>query len=158
MATAPTAALAPGQPAPTAAAPAAAPAAPATAPTATAEPASTGDPLTDQMNAVKAQQAADRAPTSALVKLTLAKGEKQSYQVQLPGPPFCHTYAAVGADTVKNLDIAIASPTGTAEAQDDTEEATAVIANHCPTVAGPYTLTVTSTKGKGEIAVQVFSK
>jgi len=118
----------------------------------------TGDALTDKLNAKKAEVAAVFTPTSALLKQTLGKNKSQAYQVQLPGPPFCHTYITVGDDKVKNIDLAIVSPTGTTEASDSTQENVAVIQQHCPTVPGSYKLNVSMPKGKGEFAIQVFSK
>jgi len=129
-----------------------------TAPAAPVAPVPTGDLLTDRMNEVKFQQAADRTATSALVKVTLAAGKSQSYQVQLPGPPYCHTFVAVGDDKVKNVDLVIESPMAVPEALDSTTDNRAFIANHCPTMPGAYKLTVKMTDGAGEIAIQVFSK
>jgi hypothetical protein len=136
----------PGQPA------AVAPVAPPT------PPVPTGDLLTDRMNEVKLAQAADRTATSALVKVTLAAGKAQSYQVQLPGPPYCHTFVAVGDDNVKNVDLVIESPMAVPEALDSTTDNRAFIANHCPTTPGAYKLTAKMVDGTGEVAVQVFSK
>jgi hypothetical protein len=123
-----------------------------------APPAPTGDALIDRLNANKFQVAPDWIATSALVRLRLDNGKKQAYQVQLPGPPYCHTYVAVGDDAVQNLDLSIESPTSIPEAKDSAEGNVAVIQNHCPIVAGAYKLTVTMTKGGGEFAIQVFSK
>jgi hypothetical protein len=130
------------------------------APAVTPPPAPTGDELVDLMNATQQKVAADRVATggAAPTRMELKKGKKQSYDVQLPGPPFCHTYVAVGGKGVENLDISIASPAGAVEGSDSTEDATPVIANHCPTTPGNYRLTITMTKGSGEFAVQVFSK
>jgi hypothetical protein len=64
----------------------------------------------------------------------------------------------VGDDAVKNLDIVVESPTAVPEAMDSTADNRAFIANHCPTIAGAYKLTVKMTDGAGEVAVQVFSK
>ncbi|MDD5306315.1 MAG: hypothetical protein PHU25_03235 [Deltaproteobacteria bacterium] len=130
------------------------------APTVAPPPAPTGDELVDLMNATQQKVAADRIPTggTTLTRMELKKGKKQAYDVQLPGPPFCHTYVAVGGKGVENLDLSIASPTGAIEGSDGTEDATPVIANHCPIAPGNYRLTVTMTKGSGEFAIQVFSK
>jgi hypothetical protein len=129
-----------------------------TAPVAPVAPTPTGDLLTDRMNEVKFAQAADRTATSALVKVTLAAGKAQAYQVQLPGPPYCHTFVAVGDDNVKNVDLVIESPMAVPEALDSSTDNKAFIANHCPTVAGLYKLTAKMTDGTGEVAIQVFSK
>ena len=102
--------------------------------------------------------AAAFTPTSALLKQELEKNKPQEYQVQLPGPPYCHTYVAVADDKVKNIDLKIESPTGAQEAADDNQESVAVIANHCPTMPGSYKLTAAIPKGSGEFAIQVFSK
>jgi hypothetical protein len=134
----------------------AAPAVPA--PAAPVAPTPTGDLLTDRLNEVKFQQAPDKTGTSALTKVTLAAAKAQSYQVQLPGPPYCHTIVAVGDDAVKNVDVVLESPMAVPEAMDTTADNRAFIANHCPTVAGLYKLTVKMTDGAGEVAVQVFSK
>jgi len=150
----PVAAAVPGQPI---AAVSPAPAVPA-ATAAPVAPVPTGDLLTDRMNEVKFAQAADRTATSALVKVTLAAGKSQSYQVQLPGPPYCHTFIAVGDDKVKNVDLVIESPMAVPEALDSTTDNRAFIANHCPTMPGAYKLTTKMVDGAGEIAVQVFSK
>ncbi|MCK9461537.1 MAG: hypothetical protein M0R80_18060 [Proteobacteria bacterium] len=140
--------------------PAAAVAAP-TVPVAAAVPVAptpTGDLLTDRLNEVKFQQGADKTATSALTKVALAAAKSQSYQVQLPGPPYCHTIVAVGDDAVKNVDVTLESPLAVPEAMDSTLDNRAFIANHCPTVAGAYKLTVKMTDGAGEVAIQVFSK
>jgi hypothetical protein len=78
--------------------------------------------------------------------------------VQLPGPPFCHTYIAAAGDKIKNVDLVVESPTGVKEAADPDEASIAAITNHCPQVAGAYKLTVAMPKGKGDFAIQVFSK
>ncbi|MCP4675215.1 MAG: hypothetical protein GY854_06860 [Deltaproteobacteria bacterium] len=146
----------PGQPVPVpqpgVAAPIPAPAAPV------APPVATGDALTDKLNAKKFTMASAFSATSALTKQTLAAKGAQSYQVQLPGPPYCHTYIAVGDNKVANIDISVDSPTGTTDASDNTQENTAIIQNHCPTMPGAYKLTVNMANGSGEFAVQVFSK
>lgn len=121
-------------------------------------PTPTGDLLTDRLNEVKFQQGADKTATSALTKVALAAAKSQSYQVQLPGPPYCHTIVAVGDDAVKNVDVTLESPLAVPEAMDSTLDNRAFIANHCPTVAGAYKLTVKMTDGAGEVAIQVFSK
>ena len=121
-------------------------------------PTPTGDLLTDRLNEVKFQQGADKTATSALTKVALAAAKSQSYQVQLPGPPYCHTIVAVGDDAVKNVDVTLESPLAVPEAMDSTIGNRAFIANHCPTVAGAYKLTVKMTDGAGEVAIQVFSK
>jgi len=121
-------------------------------------PTPTGDLLTDRLNEVKFQQGADKTATSALTKVALAATKSQSYQVQLPGPPYCHTIVAVGDDAVKNVDIMLESPLAVPETMDATIDNRAFIANHCPTIAGAYKLTVKMTDGQGEVAVQVFSK
>jgi hypothetical protein len=121
-------------------------------------PTPTGDLLTDRLNEVKFQQAADKTATSALAKVALATAKSQSYQVQLPGPPYCHAFVAVGDDAVKNVDLVIESPTAVPEAMDSTADNRAFIANHCPTIAGSYKLIVKMADGQGEVAVQVFSK
>jgi len=121
-------------------------------------PIPTGDLLTDRLNEVKFQQAPDKTATSALTKVALGAAKAQSYQVQLPGPPYCHAFVAVGDDAVKNLDLVVESPTAVPEAMDSTVDNRAFIANHCPTIAGSYKLTVKMTEGQGEVAVQVFSK
>jgi hypothetical protein len=131
---------------------------PVAAPAAPLAPTPTGDLLTDRLNEVKFQQAADKTATSALTKVALATAKSQSYQVQLPGPPYCHAFIAVGDDAVKNVDLVIESPTAVPEAMDSTTDNRAFIANHCPTIAGSYKLTVKMTDGQGEVAVQVFSK
>ncbi|MDJ0766748.1 MAG: hypothetical protein QNJ97_27495 [Myxococcota bacterium] len=141
--------VAPGQPA---AQPGVPPAQPVT------PPPPTGDALIDKVNAKKFQVAANFIPTSAIVKQTIAKGSSQSYQVQLPGPPFCHTYVAAADDKVANIDISVISPTGATEAQDSTTESVATVLNHCPAVPGPYKLTVNMPKTTGQFAVQVYSK
>ncbi len=122
----------------------------------------TGDLLTDRMNEAKAANAVELTATSMLEKVELKKGKTQSYEVQLPGPPYCHSYLAVGDDNVKEIKIDIESPAGvketTSEKDDNAEDNLAIIANHCPTMAGLYKLNTKLVKGKGEIAVQVFSK
>ncbi len=142
---------APGQPAPVAPG-VAAPGQP------TPAPAPTGDALTDALNTKKVALAANFTATSALVKATLNKGKSQAYQVQLPGPPYCHTYIAVTDEKVKNIDLTIASPTNEIQASDSTEENTAAVQNHCPTMPGVYKLSVNMPASSGEFAVQVFSK
>jgi hypothetical protein len=144
---------APGQPV---AAPV--PGQPVAAPAPVAPPTPTGDALTDKLNAKKYEVAAAFTPTSALLKQALEKNKPQSYQVQLPGPPYCQTFIAVADDKVSNIDLSLESPTGTQEAADDQKESSAVIANHCPTVPGAYKLTVSIPKDSGEFAIQVFSK
>jgi hypothetical protein len=121
-------------------------------------PTPTGDALTDKLNAKKFELASAFIPTSALVKQNLEKNKSQAYQVQLPGPPYCHTYVAVTGDQVGNIDLAIDSPAGTTEAKDATEESVASILNHCPVMPGAYKLTVSMPQAGGEFAVQVFSK
>ncbi len=143
----------PGQPALVPQPGVAAPAAPPVAP-----PVATGDALTDKLNAKKFASASAFSPTSTLTKQTLAAKGSQAYQVQLPGPPYCHTYIAVGGDKVANINISVDSPAGATDASDSTEENTAIIQNHCPTMPGAYKLTVNMAKGSGEFAVQVFSK
>jgi hypothetical protein len=141
-----------GTPAATGVPAAAASPAPATPPT------PTGDALTDKLNTKKFEVSAEAQPTSTLLKQTLKKNKPQSYEVQLPGPPYCQTFVAAAGDNVKNIDIKLESPTGAQEASDATQENVAVIANHCPTVPGAYKLTVNMPKNDGEFAVQVFSK
>ncbi len=114
--------------------------------------------MTDRLNAKQFEVAADFSPTSALLKQELEKNKPQEYQVQLPGPPYCHTFIAVAGDGVKNIDLKLESPTGVQEAADDSNENVAVIAKHCPTVPGSYKLTTSIPKGSGEFAIQVFSK
>lgn len=137
------------------AAPAALPPTPATPPT---PPPPTGDPLTDKLNAKKFELAADWTPTSAMLKQPIDEGKEMSFQVQLPGPPYCHTFIAVGPDDIKNLDMSIVSPMGATEGNDNTAESLAVVQNHCPQSPGPYKLTVKAAQGAGEFAVQVYSK
>lgn len=161
------AAAPPAQPA---AVPAAAPAATQPAAAVAAQPAAaavpaqptpptpTGDALVDKLNTKKFEVAPLFVPTSQLLKQSLEKGKPQPYQVQLPGPPFCHTYLAVTDDKAENIDITLESPAGIQESADGTQESTAVVANHCPQTAGAYKLTVAIPKGAGEFAVQVFSK
>ena len=114
------------------------------------------------MNEAKAANAVELTATSMLEKVELKKGKTQSYEIQLPGPPYCHSYLAVGDDNVKEIEIDIESPTGAketkSEREDDAEDNLAIVANHCPTIAGLYKLNAKLVKGKGEIAVQVFSK
>jgi len=144
-------------PAPVAApAPAAAPA-PVAAPVPAAAPAS-DDPMAQKMATAKATHAADKVETSALMKATLETGATQSYQVTLPGAPYCQAIIAVGADTVTNVDVKLALADGALVAADPTMDATAVISNFCPPSPGLYTVTIAATAGTGEIAVQVFSK
>ncbi len=148
----------PGQPvaAPILGQPVAAPVAPPPAPV------PTGDLLTDRMNEAKAANVVELTATSMLEKAELKKGNTQSYEVQLPGPPYCHSYLAVGDDNVKEIEIDIESPAGAKETKskkdDDAEDNLAIITNHCPTIAGLYKLNAKLVNGKGEIAVQVFSK
>ena len=125
-------------------------------------PIPTGDLLTDRMNTAKATNATELTATSMMERVELKKGNTQSYEVQLPGPPYCHSYLAIGDDNVKEIEINIESPTGAKETKsekdDDAEANLAIITNHCPTIAGLYKLNAKLVKGKGEIAVQVFSK
>ena len=144
----------PGQPA---AVPGQVTAAPAQA-QAAVPPTATGDVLVDKLNTKKVEASPDTQPTSTLLKQSLAAGKSQAYQVPLAGPPYCQTFIATAADTVKNIDLRLASPTGAEEASDGEEGSVAVIANHCPAVPGMYTLTVSMPGGAGEYAVQVFSK
>ena len=125
-----------------------------------AAPPPTGDALIDKLNATKTAQAPTKTGTSSLLRQELAAGKTQSYHVQLPGPPFCHAFIAVGNEQVTNLDVSLEGPTstGTPEAQDDTQESTAVIPNHCPATHGQYKLNVKLSGGAGEFAVQVFSE
>ena len=62
----------------------------------------------------------------------------------------------------EEIEIDIESPTGAKETKskkdDDAEDNLAIITNHCPTTAGLYKLNAKLVNGKGEIAVQVFSK
>ena len=125
-------------------------------------PIPTGDLLTDRMNTAKATNATELTATSMMERVELKKGNTQSYEVQLPGPPYCHSYLAIGDDNVKEIEINIESPTGAKETKsekdDDAEDNLAIITNHCPTIAGMYKLNAKLVNGKGEIAVQVFSK
>ncbi len=124
-----------------------------------APPAPTGDALIDKLNVKKSAIAASFTATSAPVKQTLEKKKnQQDYHVQLPGPPYCHTYIAAGNDNVKNIDLSVVSPLGAVEAKDSTQENTAVVQNHCPTTPGAYKLSVNMPESGGEFAVQVFSK
>jgi len=116
------------------------------------------DILADKMTAKKTEVAAAYTPTSALTKQNLIKGKKQAYQIQLPGPPFCHTFIALTAETTNNVDLLIKSPTGTSDATDSTEDSTATIQDYCPTTPGSYQVTVAMPTSAGEFAVQVFSK
>jgi hypothetical protein len=132
---------------------------PGTAPVAVpTPPVPTGDALTDALNSKKFQVAAEWQPTSALSKGRLEKGAKQAYQVQLPGPPFCHTYVAVADAGISNLDLSLSNAAGAVMTQDSTSENSATVLNSCPPMAGLYTVTVSATAGAGEFAVQVFSK
>ena len=147
------------QPAPAQPAATTAPAvSPAPAPQPITPPLPTGDPLIDKLNTKKFQMATYFVPTSQMHKMSLKKSKVQAFQVQLPGPPFCHSYVVSGNDNVKNIDINVMSPMGAIESQDATMEGTAVIINHCPQMPGAYKLNVTMTDGKGEFAIQVFSK
>jgi hypothetical protein len=114
------------------------------------------------MNMAKATNTTELTATSMMERVELKKGNTQSYEVQLPGPPYCHSYLAIGDDNVKEIEINIESPTGAKETKsekdDDAEDNLAIITNHCPTIAGLYKLNAKLVKGKGEIAVQVFSK
>jgi len=152
----------PGQPVPaqpTAVQPAVPGAAVAPTPDAPAAvPQVTGDLLIDRLNAEKTKIAADWIATSSMVRQRLDKNKQQSYQVQLPGPPFCHTYLAVGDDEVKNLDLSIDSPTGIPEAKDSVDSNIAAVQNHCPNVAGAFQVNVAMAGGQGEFAIQVYSK
>jgi hypothetical protein len=121
-------------------------------------PAPTGDALTDSLNLRKFHSAPDWQPTSALSKGRLETGANQTYQVQLPGPPYCHTYLAVADAGIGNLDLSITNAAGAVETQDATVESSALVQNHCPAMAGMYTVTVKASQGAGEFAVQVFSK
>ncbi len=157
----PVAAPIPGQPAPIPGQPVAVPMPGQPAVTPPQPPTPTGDDLTDKLNMLKFEQAQDMVPTSSLIKETLKKGKSKGYSVSLPGPPYCHTFIAVGEEgKVKNIDLKLEAPSGNEEAKDETEEETALILNHCPTTAQiePYKLFVTVSKGTGEVAVQVFSK
>lgn len=120
-------------------------------------PAPTGDALVDKLNLKRSEVIADWKATSSIVKHRLVKNQALSYQVQLPGPPFCHTFIAAGGDELKNLDLSLATPAG-AETKDSTEEPLAVVNNQCPTAPGSYRLTVSAPQGSGEFAIQVFSK
>jgi len=158
--------VAPAPPAPVAAAPAApAPTAPvAAAPVAAApvavpaQPALAGDPIASKMAASKAAGAADKTATSSLMRALLNKNKETAYNVQLPGAPYCHTFIAVGNDSVANVDLSLTSPTAIVVAADATKESTALISNYCPTTPGLYTLKVKMSDGSGEFGVQVFSK
>ena len=114
------------------------------------------------MNTAKAANVVELTATSMLEKVELKKGKTQSYEVQLPGPPYCHSYLAVGDDKVKEIEISIESPTGAVETKsekdDDAEDNLAMVTNHCPTMAGLYKLNAKLVNVKGEIDVQVFSK
>ncbi len=121
-------------------------------------PTPTGDALVDKLNTKKFEIAPLFVPTSAMLRQSLKKGEPQPYQVQLPGPPFCHTYVAVADDKIDNIDITLESSAGVQEGSDGTKESTAVVANHCPQAPGTYKLTVAIPKSAGDFAVQVFSK
>jgi hypothetical protein len=116
------------------------------------------DILADKMTMKKIEIAAAFTPTSALTKQNLKKGAEQAYQVQLPGPPFCHTFIALTAEANNNVDLSIKSPTGVADATDSTEDSIATIQDYCPTTPGSYNITVAMPKSDGEFAVQVFSK
>jgi hypothetical protein len=124
----------------------------------TAPPPPTGDPLIDKLNVKKTEVAADWTATSSPMKQALEATKAQQYSVQLPGPPYCHTFIAAGGDGVTNLDLNLVSPAGTPAASETEVDSTALIQNHCPTMPGSYTFTVAMTGGKGEFAVQVFSK
>lgn len=121
-------------------------------------PAPTGDALTDSLNLRKFHSAPDWQPTSALSKGRLETGANQTYQVQLPGPPYCHTYLAVADAGIGNLDLSVTNAAGAVETQDATVESSALVQKHCPAMAGMYTVTITASQGAGEFAVQVFSK
>ncbi len=123
-----------------------------------APPTPTGDVLVDKLNSKKYEVAPQMVPTSALLKQALAKGKSQAYTVQLYGPPYCQTFVATAADTVKNIDLVLESPTGAREAVDNMDGSVAAIANHCPAMPGIYKLTVSMAGDGGDFAVQVFSK
>ncbi len=123
-----------------------------------APPTPTGDKIVDRLNTKKFQVAADWIATSALLRQRLDQKKRQAYQVQLPGPPYCHTYVLAGEDGIKDLDVTVESPTGTTEAKDTSQENVVALQNHCPTTPGSYKLNVTMTKGNGEFAIQVYSK
>ena len=127
-------------------------------PVAATPPTPTGDALIDKLNNKKFEIAPAATATSALLKQILKKNTPQSYQLQLPGPPYCQTIVAAAADTVADINVKLLSPTGAVEAQDATAESIASIAGHCPTIPGSYKLTVEIPNGEGEFAVQVFSK
>ena len=114
--------------------------------------------LTDRVVAEKFKIAPDWTATSAMLRQRLTKNKTQSYQVQLPGPPYCHTYVVAGDDSVLDLDLSVKSPTGTAEAQDNVAGNIVAVQNHCPSAQGSYRLDVKMANGTGEFAVQVFSK
>ncbi len=121
-------------------------------------PTPTGDALTDKLNTKKFQLANVFTATSGMVRAQLKKGKSQGYQVQLPGPPYCHSFIAVAEDKVANLDMNLQSPAGTVEAQDTTQESAATILNHCPAIPGLYKVEVAMPAHAGEFAIQAFSK
>jgi hypothetical protein len=152
----------PAAPAP--AAPAAPPAPsipgmPAVAPVAAPVPAVVStDPMAQKIAAARSIHASDKVETSAMMKATLETGAGQTYQVTLPGAPYCQAIIAVGAETVTNVDVKLALAGGALVAADPTMDATAVISNYCPPSPGLYTVTVSAAAGSGDVAVQIFSK
>ncbi|MFO8071127.1 MAG: hypothetical protein R6V85_04555 [Polyangia bacterium] len=134
------------------------------------KPSPTGDELTDRLGMAAYEKATGWKPTSAMMRVELKKGEEQGYDVNLPGPPFCHTIAAVAEDDVEEFGIQLEDPSenkvasGVYELDEDEDDSVeqkqhaALIQNYCPTVAGGYKVFLEPDKGAGELAIRVFSK
>lgn len=134
------------------------------------KPSPTGDELTDRLNMAAYEKAAGWKTTSAMMRVELKKGEEQGYDVNFPGPPFCHTIAAVAEDDVEEFCVELKDPSdnkvasGKYELDEDEDDSleqkqhAALIQNYCPTVAGGYKVFLEPDKGKGELAIRVFSK
>ena len=86
----------------------------------------------------------------------LAEGRAAVHRVRLERGA-CYAIAAVGGEGLRDLDLALASPTGAPVAAELGPNPLPIV-RACPTASGSYRLTATAREGSGPYAFQVFRR
>lgn len=97
-----------------------------------------------------------RTPVSPVFRATLRTSQDRTFPVRLEAGR-CYTVVAVGAPSVRDLDLYLLDPSGLEVESDTGPDSHAVVqTDPCPRWDGTYTVRLRAVAGYGDVAAQVF--